>query len=645
MNPGKFILYHTKQIKKGLVYVYYMIAWYYRKNKKPIRETLKHLGKLTSQEVEHYQQSIACLNQDPQYVSCYLPQVFVRESKDYLPYAVGLYLWDFWRLSAVFQEDLSRSKEITTGEMAQVLTLMRPVEACSKSLTAKIFSHTCLPELLDLSPQRYNKTRVFRELEQIEQHREALGKHIFEIAKEKQLTQGEILFYDLSSGNFTGLRCLLSKWGHCKDGYLMHVVLLLVITPEGYPIYWEVLEGNTADAKTLADLVQKMERLFGKIESVLCFDRGMVSDENLDLLEGKEIRFITALDGNQVQYFKSHIPFSQIKKIKEWDLEEQFEQIQKELELAGFVEEKENLFYQEILLSDDQKEKIEELTDKLNLKERRYFLAFNPEMAFLAQKHRQERVIEFLEWIHQYNQELSQAIGSRKKETVKKAIQNELRKRNIANVDLSYTLSPYPFENKNEEGKIKKGTTYKILMDPMTPTSYSKARQYDGIWVLITNWPKKKDADFFKKTQWRSFFQIYRFKNIIEEAFRILSDFVEVEPFYVYKKEHVQAHFTLCVLSYLLDITLLNQIRQSKDLENRDLHHLFGALKKCKKDTIQLNLKTSISKITQTTPLQEKILKILNCSHLISPEYLIQNKIISPEGVAHHSKKYKVYKF
>jgi transposase len=91
----------------------------------------------------------------------------------------------------------------------------------------------------------------------------------------------------------------MAKWGHCKDGYRTHVVLLLVITPEGYPIYWELLEGNTPDVKTIEQLITKLEKTYGKIESVLCFDRGMVSDNNLNLLENRDqpIKFITALDG------------------------------------------------------------------------------------------------------------------------------------------------------------------------------------------------------------------------------------------------------------------------------------------------------------------------------------------------------------
>ena len=118
-------------------------------------------------------------------------------------------------------------------------------------------------------------------------------------------------------------------------------------------------------------------------------------------------------------------------------------------------------------------------------------------------------------------------------------------------------------------------------------------------------------------------------KNNIEESFKILSDFVGVEPFYVYRTEHIKAHFTICVLSYLLDITILNKIRNSDEIDNMDLHTIYHALRKCKQDIIQLDERTVVSKLTQLTEKQRKILKVLDCTYLVSPEYLADKKIIS----------------
>jgi hypothetical protein len=244
MDKGKFVLYHTKQKKKDSIYVYYMLAWYYRKNKKPYRDTLKHLGKLTNEEVARYKIGIDYLNQTSNIMLCNIKDVVVRDSYEYLPCAIGNYFWNFWELSKVLGNGSDR-KNVATSDMAKILTIIRWVQTCSKSYTVELYSETCLPQLTGIAPPSYNSTRIFRELKNIESKREALSKHIFTMAKQKGYAKSEVLFYDLSSGNIAGLRCVMAKWGHCKDGYRTHVVLLLVITPEGYPIYWELLEGNT----------------------------------------------------------------------------------------------------------------------------------------------------------------------------------------------------------------------------------------------------------------------------------------------------------------------------------------------------------------------------------------------------------------
>ena len=496
MKKGKFVLHHTKQKKGKAIYTYYMIAWYFRKNNKPFREVIKHLGVLDEDEVGFYKNSIACLNKDPGMFPCNINKVFVRNSNEYLSCAIGIHFWDYWDLSAVFPNH-SNHKEVKTSDIAKILTAMRLVQNCSKTFTTKLYQETCLPQLTGVSASLYNKTRIFRELENIENHREELGKHIFNFAKQKGYTQGDILFYDLSSGNISGLRCVMAKWGHCKDGYNTHVVLLLVITAEGYPVYWELLEGNTADANT-----------------------------------------------------KEMIDFALIKKVKSLDLRKKSNEIREHLLQGGFKFVHENLFYKELQFSADHKKRIENITQKLNLAKRRYFLAFNPELAYLTHKHRKQRVEEYKEWVNEYNRELSLALADRKKD-----------------------------------------------------------------------------------------FEIYRLKNIIEEAFKILSNFVGIEPFYVYKNKHIQAHFTICVLSYLFDITILNKIRKSDEIDNMDLHNIFHILKKCKQDNIQLDERKAVSKITSVTEKQKKILDILNCTYLISPQYLVDKNIISIDKVVENDKR------
>jgi len=626
-SNSKFVLYHTKQKKGTQTYIYYMLALYYRINNKPVRETIKNLGCLSEQEIAYYSNTVACLNNDNGYFPCNLNNITIKKSNDYLSCAIALHFWDYWRLNEVFDSEIN--KDVPTAKIAQILSALRFVQLCSKSYSSRLYTQTTLPQLTQVATQSYNASRIFRELENIESKREALGKHIFEYAKQAGYTNGKLLFYDLSSANITGLQCVIAKWGHCKDGYRTHVVLMLVITPEGYPVYWDILEGNTADSTTIKDLINKVQQIHGNIESVICFDRGMVSDDNLKLFDCNNIRYITALDGNQIQYFDSKINFEIIDNQKILDCHKDIEKIKTALKNNGFTYIRNNLFFKELVLTKDEKTNILAKTEKLGLDTRRYFLAFNPELAYLTNKHRGERVAEFIKWIDQYNHELSQAVNDRKITTVEKEINKQLNKLKIVDVRINYQIHEYTVHNMNKKLISKQAKTFKINILPIPQENYQKAGKYDGLWSLIVNIPENEDATFFNASKFESYFEIYRLKNTIEEAFRILSNFIGIEPFHVYKEQHIKAHFTICVLSYLIDVTILNTIRKSPEIENIGLHTIFNELKKCKQNVIQIDNNKTITKITEITPEQTKILNVLNCKYLITPKYLKSNNIVS----------------
>jgi hypothetical protein len=196
---------------------------------------------------------------------------------------------------------------------------------------------------------------------------------------------------------------------------------------------------------------------------------------------------------------------------------------------------------------------IEKKTSKLHLESRRYFLAFNPELAAITQKHRQERVKTFSEWVESYNHELGHALGNRSEMTVKKALKKELKRRRLTDVPIEYTLHPYTVENRNTQGKMKRAMTYKITLKEVTPQAYEQSRKYDGLWVLITNMSPQEEAVLFQQTDLENHFDMYRLKQQIEESFRILSNFVGIEPFHVYNSRYAK-HSCMFVFSCSLNV-------------------------------------------------------------------------------------------
>jgi transposase len=97
----------------------------------------------------------------------------------------------------------------------------------------------------------------------------------------------EVLLYDLTSTYFEGNPPFAEgdkrQFGYSRDkrSDCVQVVIALVVTPEGFPLAYEVMAGNTSDRTTLRGLLQQIESLYGKAERIWVMDRGIPTEEVL----------------------------------------------------------------------------------------------------------------------------------------------------------------------------------------------------------------------------------------------------------------------------------------------------------------------------------------------------------------------------
>jgi transposase len=68
----------------------------------------------------------------------------------------------------------------------------------------------------------------------------------------------------------------------------VQVVIALIVTPEGSPIAYEVMPGNTSDKTTLADFLKSIERQYGKAHRTWVMDRGIPTEETLQSMRGSD---------------------------------------------------------------------------------------------------------------------------------------------------------------------------------------------------------------------------------------------------------------------------------------------------------------------------------------------------------------------
>jgi transposase len=120
----------------------------------------------------------------------------------------------------------------------------------------------------------------------------------------RHLSEGGLALYDLSSSYLEGRCCPLAKIGYSRDGKrnTLQVNYGLLTNRAGCPVSISVYEGNTADARTLPEQVERLRGHFGLERLVLVGDRGMISHraiEDLRSLEG--LAWITALKSGQIR--------------------------------------------------------------------------------------------------------------------------------------------------------------------------------------------------------------------------------------------------------------------------------------------------------------------------------------------------------
>jgi transposase len=188
-------------------------------------------------------------------------------------------------------------------DLVIAMIVARIIEPASKLATARGLHgdtlHHSLGEMLHLDSA--DETELYQAMDWLlpQQSRieQALAK--------RQLSQGGLVLYDLTSTYFEGRHCPLAKLGHSRDDKsgTLQIVFGLLTNAAGCPVAVEVFAGNTSDSKTVASQVDKLRQRFGLSDMVLIGDRGMITSARIreDLPASHGIQWISALRAAQIQ--------------------------------------------------------------------------------------------------------------------------------------------------------------------------------------------------------------------------------------------------------------------------------------------------------------------------------------------------------
>jgi transposase len=224
--------------------------------------------------------------------------------------------WGLWRmlgLDELLDKLIEPGREdVSWGAMAAILTVARFCEPSSELHIADTwYRRTALEELLGVTPQQVHTDRLYKALDQLLPHKEALEKHLRERLGELFELKCDLLLYDVTSTYFEGdlPGCPLAKRGYSRDSRpdRPQVCLGLVVTEEGFPLGYEVFAGNTHDSQTVQSVVESLEKKYGALDRVWVLDRGMVSEKNLQFLRERGGQYLVGTPKAMLRQFEQQL--------------------------------------------------------------------------------------------------------------------------------------------------------------------------------------------------------------------------------------------------------------------------------------------------------------------------------------------------
>jgi len=198
-------------------------------------------------------------------------------------------LWRQLHLDDFFGVKLGCSRAGTAWEkVLRVLVVYRLLSPGSEwRLHRQWFGTTALPDLLGVDERAAQPATLYRCLDLLLAEKEALFAHLRERWRDLFAARYEILLYDLTSTYF---ECDVPesetdprRFGYSRDrrSDCVQVVIALVVTPEGLPLAYEMLPGNTADKTTLLAMLELVQKRHGQAHRIWVMDRGVPTEAAL----------------------------------------------------------------------------------------------------------------------------------------------------------------------------------------------------------------------------------------------------------------------------------------------------------------------------------------------------------------------------
>jgi transposase len=313
--------------KDGKRHAYWGLVESYRTEQGPRQRIVAWLGKLDEAgrlgvlHAADPKQSVfrqRCLFEEqgectqPEWIAVNAAAVRVENCREFGGVWLALALAERLKLDEFLSQAMRRGRErVPWAFTALILVIARLLKPSSELFTSEQwYPKTALPDLLGVPAHRVDDNRLYRALDELLPHKESLEVHLKERMGELFALEYDLLLYDITSTYFEGgANFPLAQRGYSRDkrGDCKQVCIGLVVSRCGMPLGYEVFAGNTADVATVKNIVETMEKRYGRSDRIWVMDRGMISEDNLVFFREENRRYIVGTPKSMLKKFEQQL--------------------------------------------------------------------------------------------------------------------------------------------------------------------------------------------------------------------------------------------------------------------------------------------------------------------------------------------------
>ena len=439
---------------------------------------------------------------------------------------LALELWQQLELDSFWRPRLRPSREGTPWlKVLKTLVAYRLIDPGSEwRLHRQWFDASAMADLLDADFALAEKNTLYRCLDRLALHKDELFKFLKRRWGELFGAKFDVLLYDLTSTYFeTDVERGpddLRQYGYSRDkrGDCRQVVIALIVTPEGFPLSYEVLAGNTADSTTLSDFLERIEQRYGRANRIWVMDCGIPTEDSLAKMRAMGASYLVGT------------PKGRLSKLEQALLGQPWACVREGVHVKRLATE-EDVY---VLAQSDAR------IDKERGMRRKRLRRYVDRLKAL-QRHKLTR------------DELLMKLGAARHEAGRAArlVQVTLTDATVTTPRTVATTSKSVAKTA-KAGATKAGKNAASLEFRLDRSKLRQVRRREGRYLLRTNLTAGAPEQL-----WTFYIQLTE----VEQAFKELKHDLAVRPIFHRKQDRIEAHIFVAFLAYCLQVTLKANLR------------------------------------------------------------------------------------